>query len=146
MDNRITPGEIVAMAAGGVALIASFLPFFDPDFGDSTNAWGEGLFPIATLIMLYVVAVGVLVVLDKFANVRLNVLGFGLVQLMLALAAGAVLLALAFLIVDIGPGQDRGFGFWLLLLASIASVVGAVLVMNERRGAMPGPGPGPGTV
>jgi hypothetical protein len=141
VQTKITPGEIVVMAAGGVALIASFLPFWDPDFGDSVSAWGEGLFPVATLIMLYALAAGVLVALNKFANMDIAVMGFALLQLVLVLAVAAVLLAVAFLILDT-QGIDKGIGYWLLLLSSIASIVGAILMTTERKSA----GAGPGTV
>jgi hypothetical protein len=148
VDNKVTPGEIVVMAAGAVGIIATFLPFADPPFGDSANAWdGDffGLFPVATLIGIYVFVAGGLVALTKFANVNItNVLGFGLVQIVLVLGLFATLQALAYLLTEFG-GADRGFGYWILLLSAIASLVGAILMRNER-GALAGPGPGPGTV
>lgn len=151
MDRKVTPGEIVVMAAGGVGIIASFLPFADPPFGDSVNAWdGDffALFPVATLIAIYVLVAGGLVALTKFANVQIgNVLGFSLLQLVLVLGFFATIQALAYLLTEFS-GADRGVGYWLLLLSAIASLVGAVLMTNERRAAGPGvgPPPGPGTV
>ncbi len=112
MDNKVTPGEIVVMAAGAVGIIATFLPFADPDFGDSVSAWNGdffGLFPVATLIGIYVLIAGALVALTKFANVQIgNVLGFSLVQIVLVLGLFATIQALA---------------------------VGAVLLRNERGAA-----------
>ena len=147
MDTKVTPGEIVVMAAGGVGIIATFLPFADPPFGDSINAWdGDlfGMFPVATLIGIYVLVAGALVALTKFANVTItNVLGIGMVQLVLVLGFFATLQALAYLLTEFG-GADRGIGYWLLLLSAIASLVGAILMRNER-GATAGPGPAPGT-
>jgi hypothetical protein len=146
VQNKVTPGEIVIMVAGAVCLIFSFLPFFTLDiagFDDDISAWGEGLFPVATLIVAFTVIAAVLVVLTKFANMTITgFLGFGLVQLLLALSFFAAILALAYLMVDKGE-YDFGFGYWLVLLGSLASVVGAVLVMNERRAAGTGPGTGP---
>lgn len=145
MQNKVTPGEIVIMAAGAVCLIFSFLPFFTLDvagFNDDISAWGEGLFPVATLIVLFTVAAAVLVVLTKFANMTITgFLGFGLVQLLIACGFFAAILALAYLILDKGQ-YDFGFGYFLVLIGAIGSLVGAVLVMNERRSA----GTGPGTV
>jgi len=147
VDNKVTPGEIVVMAAGAVALIASFLPFYKQEFAtfegtDTKNfsAWSSDfplLFPVATLIAIFAVVAGLLVVLTKFANVDLSrgFLGFGFSQLLLALGFFSAILALAYLIQDKGT-TDTGFGYWLLLIAGLASVVGAVLVRNER-GATP---------
>lgn len=144
MDNKVSPGEIVVMAAGAVGLIASFLPFADPQFGDSVNAWeGDvfGFFPVTTLIALYLVVAGGLIALNRFANVNIgNILGFGLVQIVVALGFFATLEALAYLLTEFG-GADRGIGYWLLLLSAIASLVGGVLITNERKGAV-----GPPTV
>ncbi len=139
MDNKITPGEIVVMAAGAVVLIFSFLPFFKLDqagFSDDISAWGEGLFPVATLIIVFAVASAVLVVLTKFANMTISgFLGFGFNQLLLALSFFSAILALAYLVVDKGP-YDFGFGYFLVLIGALGSLVGAVLIMNERQGAV----------
>ena len=133
MDNKVTPGEIVVMAAGGVGIIATFLPFLSN--GDSVSAWNGdffGLFPVATLIGIYVLVAGALVALTKFANVTIgNVLGFGLVQIVVALGFFAAVQALAYRMTETG-GADRGFGFWLLLLSAIGALVGGVLLRNER--------------
>jgi hypothetical protein len=145
VQNKVTPGEIVIMAAGAVCLIFSFLPFFTIDvagFDDDISAWGEGLFPVATLIVLFTVIAGLLVVLTKFANMTIGgILGFTLVQLLIVCGFFATILALAYLILDKGQ-YDFGIGYFLLLIGAIGSLVGAVLVMNERRAA----GTGPGTV
>ena len=145
MDNKITPGEIVVMAAGAVGFIATFLPFADPPFGDSVNAWeGDffGFFPITTLIGIYLLVAGGLVALNKFANMNFgSVLGFTLVQIVFALTFFAAIQAIGYLLAEFS-GADRGIGYWLMLLSAIAGVVGAVLLTNERRAA----GTGPGTV
>ncbi|MGQ0802578.1 MAG: hypothetical protein ACT4PI_01755 [Actinomycetota bacterium] len=141
MDNKVTPGEIVVMAAGALGLIASFLPFYKVDqfgFDDSWSAWSGDiplLFPVATLIAISAVVAGVLVALTKFANMQITgVLGIGFAQLLLALGFFSAILALAYLIQDKGQ-LDAGFGFWLLLIAGLGSVVGAVLIRNERGAA-----------
>ena len=141
MENRLTPGEIVVMAAGALALISSFLPFYKN--GEDTNAWDEGLFPIATLIMIFAVAAAVLVALVKFANMNASngFLGFGLLQLVLLLGFFSAILAVAFLIApkkfEVGGFTisefDFGFGYFLMLISGLGSVVGAVLLTLERR-------------
>ena len=147
MQNKVTPGEIVVMAAGAVCLIFSFLPFFTVDFNgfsDDISAWGDGLFPVATLIVVFTVIAAGLVALTKFANMTITgFLGFGLVQLLIVCGFFAAVLALAYLVVDKGQ-YDFGFGYFLMLIGAIGSLVGAILVMNERKSA--GAGPGPGTV
>jgi hypothetical protein len=141
MNNKNpTPGEIVILAAGAVALIASFLPFYDPDFGDSVSSWDDAVFPVGTLIMVFAVAAAVIVALNKFANVNITgFLGFGVVQLLIALGFFSAILAIAFFIYDPFAGVDKGIGFWLMLLSGIASLVGGILVMNERKSVGPGP-------
>ena len=50
----------------------------------------------------------------------------------------AALLALGYLIVDIGV-LDRGIGFWFMLIGSIGALVGAILMQNEARTGASGP-------
>jgi hypothetical protein len=122
-----TPGEITIMVAGAVMLIASFL-----DFAGDTSAWGEGAFPIVTLIVIYGVLMALQIALTKYANVSLpdRVGTFTWEQVHLLLAVFALLMSLGWLISGI---RDKGAGLWLLLLASIALVVGAVMLQRERN-------------
>jgi hypothetical protein len=128
VDNKQpTPGEITIMAAGAVMLIASFF-----DFASKTSAWGSGAFPIITLIAIYGVLMAAQIALTKYANVNLpdRVAGFTWEQVHLLLAAFALLMSLGWLISGI---DDKGIGLWLLLLGSIALVVGAVMLQRERN-------------
>ncbi|MDQ1520194.1 MAG: hypothetical protein QOI55_1267 [Actinomycetota bacterium] len=128
MDNKQpTPGEITIMAAGAVMLIASFL-----DFAGSTNSWGAGAFPIATLIAIYGIVMAGQIALTKFANVSLpdRVAGFTWEQVHLLLAVFAFLMSIGWLISGI---SSKGIGLWLLFLGSIALVAGAVLLQRERN-------------
>lgn len=139
MDKNPTPGEIVVMAGAGVALLFSFFPFYSTDIGafsDDTSAWGSGLFPVATLIPIFAVIAGVLVALVRFANVRYppeGFLGFSWSTLLLALTFFSAILAVAFLVNDRGVGTSLGFGFWLVLIGAVGSLVGAIIMMNETR-------------
>jgi hypothetical protein len=138
VEKNPTPGEIVVMAGAGVAFLFSFFPFYKLDIlghTDSTSAWGSGLFPVATLIVLFAVAAGVLVALVRFANVQYptgGFLGYGFNQLLLALTFFSAILALAFLIVD-KRGLNFGFGFWFVLLGAIATLVGSIIMTNEAK-------------
>jgi hypothetical protein len=142
VDKKVTPGEIVVMAGAGVAFIFSFAPFIKYELlgtSDSRSAWASGLFPVATLIPIFVVVAGVLVALVKFANVQYpstGVLGFGWNALLLALTFFAAILAVAYLIVDKGAGGGLGWGYWLVLIGAIGSLVGAILMMNETKASV----------
>jgi hypothetical protein len=122
-----TPAEITIMAAGGVMLIFSFL-----NFAGDTSAWGRGLFPIATLLPLYGLVMGLQIALTKFASLKLpeSVLGFTWEQIHLALGVMAALMALGWLVTDYGNKQ---IGMWFEILGGIALVVGAVLLQRERN-------------
>jgi hypothetical protein len=132
-----TPGEITIMAAGAVTLIASFLDFYKAPggFGGSVSAWGKGLFPVTTILVVSVVLMAVLVALTKFANMNLpsQVLGFTWDQIYLILGFFAALYAVAWLIRNKG-GLDFGIGFWFILIGALASLVGAILLQRERTG------------
>jgi hypothetical protein len=144
-----TPGEITIMAGGALALIFSFFHFYTAPSttfggrtigGGSVNVWSSGLFPVATLMVIFVTISGVLVALTKYANVNLpdRPLGFTWEQIYLVLGFFAALYAIAYLLVDKG-GFDFGVGYWLILVGCIASLVGAVLLQRERAGsAYPG--------
>jgi hypothetical protein len=122
-----TPGEITIMAAGGVMLIFSFLHFVG-----SSSAWGQGAFPIATLLPLYGLVMAVQIAVAKYASIDLpeSVLGFTWEQLHLALGAMAALMAVGWLLTNT---DGKGIGQWFLILGGIALVVGAVLLQRERN-------------
>jgi hypothetical protein len=133
-----TPGEITVMGGGLVALIGSFLDFYEVDIGtfsEGQNAWSSGLFPVATLMVIFAVIMGVLVALVRFGNLRLSdrVLGFTWEQLFLVLGFFSALYAVAWLLRSKG-GFDYGIGFWLVLIGCLAAFVGALLLQRERAG------------
>jgi len=135
VDNKVTPGEIAVIAGGGVCLVFSFLPFYSGNLGLSNrNAWNSGLFPVATLIVVFAVVAAVAVLLVRFGNLRYpaaGFLGFSFNALVLALTFFAAILAVAFLVVDRGVAYDLGIGYWFVLVGAIASLVGAVVMTNE---------------
>ena len=136
-----TPGEITIMAAGVVALIFSFLKFYKAPVGPGhVSAWGSGLFPVATLMVIFVVIMAAQIALAKFTNVVFpqRVLGFTMTQIHLVLGFFAALYAVAWLIRSKG-GADFGIGFWFVLIACIAAFVGAILLLREREASPPAP-------
>ncbi len=122
-----TPGEIVIIAAGAVMLIFSFL-----DFAGSTSSWGSHVFPVPTLMVLYGVVMAVQVVLAKFTSVNLpdRIAGFTWEQIHLALGLMAAVMAISFLITNIG---DKKVGLWFEVIGGIALAVGAFLLQRERH-------------
>lgn len=149
-DKNPSPGEITMMAGGAVALIFSFFAFYKQDSvtigdqsfgGDSLSAWSSGLFPAATLMVVFAAVVAVLVALTRFANVKLPAPPFGFTweQIYLVLGFFATLYALAYLLVDRGGGVSLGIGYWFVLIGSVATLVGAILLLKERATSSGGP-------
>jgi hypothetical protein len=132
VKGKLTIGEIVIVAGGAVALLASFLPWYR-GLGRSVSAWSSGLFPLATLIPLLGTVMLVQVLVDKLSGARIpRRLGdFTWEQIHLVAAIAAAVLVFCYLIVDRG-GVDLGFGFYLELLAAAALVAGAVMIRRER--------------
>ncbi|GIU90222.1 MAG: hypothetical protein KatS3mg010_1321 [Acidimicrobiia bacterium] len=136
--KKLSPGAIVIIAAGALMLIGSFLDFWTIEFfgvSESRNAWSGDTapgFPFTIIPVLCGVVMAVHVALTAFGNVNLpdRLLGFTWSQLHLVLGVQAAIMMLAMLIQDKDPA-DPGIGFWLMLLAAIGLVVGAVLRERE---------------
>ena len=126
-QQSATPGEITIMAAGAVMIIFSFV-----SFESDQSAWAKGLFPVATLLPLYGLVMGLQLALTRFAPVRLprSVLGFTWEQIHLALGAMAALMAIGWMFTD---APNKQIGMWFEILGGIALVVGAVLLQRERN-------------
>ncbi len=133
MDNvKLSPANIVILAAGAVMLVGSFLNFYTYSAGPfsvSESAWHSGLFGIATVAVLCGIAMAAQVAISAFAtgmHIADTVLGLTWDQVHLALGFQAAILMLAFLIRDKG-GLNFGIGFWFMLLSGIALLVGAIM-------------------
>jgi hypothetical protein len=131
-----SPGNLVIMGAGLIMVLASFLSFLEYSvlgLSGEFTAWSSDLFfPVTIIPVLFAVVMAAQVALSSFApQVHLpeKLYGFTWNQVHLALAAQSLTMMLAFLIQN--TGFDRGAGLWLMLLASIALVVGAVLRTRE---------------
>jgi len=142
---KLSPANIVILAAGAVMLIASFLGFYKLDIpvehlgggvtvGGSTsyNAWSSGQFLIATLPAFIGMAMAGQIALVAFGGVSPPEKPLGLTwdQIHLVLGFQAALMMLAFLIRS-KPTNSFGIGFWLMLLSGIALFVGAVMRTSE---------------
>ena len=155
MDKlKLSTANIVILAGGVVILIASFLAFnkfSSPSItlggvhigggSKSFSAWSSHYFLIATIPALLGVVMAAQVAVAAFATgVKLpeHVLGLSWNQIHLVLGFQATIMMLAFLIQDTG-GLDKGIGLFLMLLAAIALLVGAILRLQEKpAGAPPG--------
>jgi len=144
-NSKLTPANIVILVAGFVVLIASFLPFYKvslPDLlgGDRNfNAWNSDIFllGVATIVVLCGVVMATAVALTAFANTNLpdRVLGFTWDQVHLALGFQATIMMVLFLVRD-KSGLDFGIGFFLMLIAAVGLLVGAI--MRQRESAPTG--------
>ena len=147
MDKlKLSTANIVIPIAGAVMFVASLLAFNKlslPSISaggikiggtQSYSAWSSHFFLIATIPALLGIVMAVHVAVTAFApGVQLpeRVLGFTWNQIHLVLALQATIMMLAFLIQDTKP-LDKGIGLFLMLLAAIALLVGAVLRMQEK--------------
>ncbi len=136
VPGKLTVGEIVILAGGAVALLASFLPWYTLG-DDSASAWSSGLFPLATIVPILGTVMAVQVVLDRLsgANLPRRLGDFTWEQVHLVAAVAAAVQVLCFLVLDrVG---DLGVGFYLEMLAVAALVAGAVMIRRERLRALP---------
>ena len=126
-QQSTTPGEITIMAAAAVMIIFSFV-----SFANGQNAWSKGLFPVATLLPLYGLVMGMQIALTRFVSLRLpdSVLGFSWEQIHLALGSMAALMAVGWMFTNYG---DKQIGMWFEIIGGIALVVGAVMLQSERN-------------
>ena len=139
--EHLTAGNLVILGAGAVMILGSFLPFWKLNAaaligGDlSFNAWDRSFFFPVTVIPVLCAAVMILGVLLR-AVLHLaslpRLLGFTWDQLHFACATQAAVMMLAFAI-EGHPGFQLGTGFYLMLLAGVALVAGAV--MRSREGS-----------
>jgi hypothetical protein len=132
-NSKLTPGNLVILVAGVAILLGSFLPFYK-FAGTSFNAWSTDvfLFGVATLPALLGVIMAAQVALTAFANANLprRVLGFTWDQIHVAFGFQATVTMVAFFVRD-KTILDFGIGFFLMLLASIALLVGAIMRQRE---------------
>ena len=153
MDKiKLSTGNLVIVIAGAVMLIASFLAFNKinlPSFNEgsvhigggshSYSAWSSHFFLIATIPALLGIIMAAQVAVSAFVSgfkLPETVLGLTWNQIHLVLGFQATIMMLAFLIQS-SSGLDKGIGLFLMLIAAIALLVGAVLRMQEKPSGAP---------
>ena len=128
-----TPADWVIIGAGVAILIGSFL-----NVVEETSAWGEGAFPIYAIPAILGVVMLIQVAVSTFTRAQLpgSVLGLTWNQVHLALGGWAALSMICFLIGRITvEGDDVSWksGFWIMLIASLGLVAGAVMRLQEAN-------------
>lgn len=132
MKTKISVANLVMLAGGAVTLLFSFFSFwtFESYDGGSEgiNAWdSDGSAWVSTIPALLGVAMVIWSILELVGTqLPAQVLTFNANQLKATWGIGASGVMLAFLISDT---PDRGIGFWLMLLGSLAMAVGAVMAL-----------------
>jgi len=138
---KLSPANVVILAAGVLILIGSFLAFYKVSVAGSgsasVNAWDRGQFMIATLPALLGSFMALQVGLVAFGHIDMpnRLLGLTWDQVHLVLSLQAALLMLSFLArTRFSATFDTfriettlGVGFWLMFVAAIGLVVGAFM-------------------
>lgn len=141
MKEKPTVPDWIMMGGGLACLLFSFFPFWDQG-PFSESAWGSLAFPLATYVALFGLVVGGSTALRIFAGTKLPepILGFTWKQIRLALSLFAGLLMIGFML--LGDSPDKGIGFWVMFLGTIALIVGSIM---ETIGFNPQPATGGAT-
>ncbi|WP_416873394.1 hypothetical protein [Kitasatospora sp. SC0581] len=128
--RALTRGDAAVAGAAVLLFIASFLPYWTVDCGNSRycppsqNAWSTDLFPILPSIYLLGIAAAVLILVQRFqgaAAANRQVLGLRLDQWGIALSVAALWTS----VWALGGGTSssvvsHGFGAWLGFIALLA--------------------------
>ncbi len=130
----LKPQQIILMATGVVTLIASFGPVWTAGSGAFSTSWSswDSLFRSFTFLVLLAIATSAVTALETFGVLQLpkKLLGFTMNQLAFFVGVYGTLISLAALI-STESGASVGWGGILILLASIGTIVGAVLALKE---------------
>ena len=150
MKNKITVADLIMAAGGIITFIFSFLAFYKFG-GSSINAWDDqGAAFASTLPAILGLVMAVWIALEV-AGVSLpeEVLTYNRAQLKgtWGIAAGGIMLSW------LSTDPDKGAGFWLMLIGSLAMAVGAVMALlgkgtetvNLGSAAKPGSTANPGS-
>lgn len=133
MENKqLSPGEIVLLVSGAVALIASFLPWID-FLGESRSSWsGDVAMPVSTFVPLSAVVAAAILAAMKFGGMRMpEVLGYTPALLMKTFAIFGALLAIGWVIAI----EEPGIGFWLSVLATFGATAGVIMMERTPTGS-----------
>jgi hypothetical protein len=137
VQNKISIANIVMLAGAVVTFIFSFMDFFDR----GGNAWDTDFLAFATTVpAILAIVMGVWIALE-LAGVSLpsDVLTFNAAQLKATWGIAAAGIMLSWITTD----ADKGAGYWLMFVGSLAMAVGAVMALlgkGTETVAIPGAG------
>jgi hypothetical protein len=123
MQNKISIANIIMLAGAVVTFIFSFLDFFE-----GFNAWDNDVLAFATTVPAILALVMAVWIVLELTGVSLpdQLLTFTSLQMKATWGIAAAGIMLSWLTVDAG---DKGAGFWLMFLGSLAMAVGAVMAL-----------------
>jgi hypothetical protein len=123
MPSKISVANLVMLAGAAVTVLFSFFDFFDR----GGNAWDTDFLAFATTVpAILALVMGVWVVLELLGvSLPEDVLTFDRAQLKTTWGIAAAGIMLSWITTD----ADKGIGYWLMLLGSIAMAVGAVMAL-----------------
>lgn len=129
--NDVSPGKLTIIIGAIVTFLFSFLPWATVSgygSGISANAWGSGMFPMATWAPVLALVVGFIAAAQAFEFVELpaKIWEFTLDQIIFILSAFSLVITLSYLVVDKG-GASNGFGLFLSFLGTVAMIAGFFL-------------------
>ena len=149
MSATPKPSQIAMLAGGVITLLFSFFGFVSVDYADvSYSAWSTdaNLFPLATWPALFGLIIAGATAASVFGKVKLpdNILGFTWPQVTFILSFAASVVMVGFLFAN----ENKGIGYWFMLLGTIAYTVGSVMEVagietggssSQSPGAPPSP-------
>jgi len=146
VKRPITVADAIFAGGGLLAFLFSFFGFLGYR-GFDTNAWGSGLFPLATIPAILGLAAVVVVALDLFADVKLpaQVLTLNWKQIRMTWGITAAVIMLAYLILDKGSASLQ-FGGFVMLIGAILMAAGSIMsILGKGAEAVNLPKSSPGS-
>ncbi len=129
MKRSITIADLIMGVGGLVAFLFSFLAFYKRG-SQSVNAWDGDAGAFATTVPAILGLVMVVWIVLELLGISLpeRVLTYDRPQLKGTWGIAAFGIMLSWISADFG-GNDKGAGFWLMLIGSAAMAVGAIMAL-----------------
>ena len=129
MGKKITVANLICLVGAAVTLLFSFFNFYESG-GEGRSAWSGDLLAFATTVpaILAIAMLAWCICEVVGVNLPAQVLTYNSDQLKGTWGLAAAGIMLSWLTVDFGSA-DKGIGFWLMLLGSLAMAAGAVMAL-----------------
>lgn len=127
MNRSISVANLVMLSGGVVCALFSFFNFYEYG-GTGRSAWSSDALAFVSTIPAILAIVMVAWCVAEVAGAKLpaDVLTFNPTQLKATWGISAAGVMLAFFTVD---GPDKGIGFWLMTLGSLAMAAGSIMAL-----------------